>query len=89
MQHLWLKAIQEMLIVEGFAQYGDRLEIVPADSCDAFEIRAWIRDWEKNKTFYPGELLDLSFSLGDIPVLRSGRSSRYQKFLMNILILST
>ena len=50
-----------MLIVEGLAQYGDRLEILPTDSCDAFEIRAWIRDWEKNDPFIPGELMELSF----------------------------
>ncbi len=68
-----VKGSSEMLIVEGFAQYGDRLEIVPTDSCDAFEIRAWIRDWEKNNPFLPGEMLDLSFSLGDIPVTQVGQ----------------
>ena len=68
-----VKGSTEMLIVEGLAQYGDRLEIVPTDSCNAFEIRAWIRDWEKNKTFSPGEMLDLSFSLGDIPVAQVGQ----------------
>ena len=68
-----VKGSTEMLIVEGLAQYGDRLEIVPTDSCNAFEIRAWIRDWERNKTFSPGEMLDLSFSLGDIPVAQVGQ----------------
>ena len=68
-----VKGNTSMLIVEGFAQYGDRLEIVPADSCDAFEIRAWIRDWEKGDTFYPGELVDLSFSVGSIPVSQVGQ----------------
>ena len=50
-----VKGNTNMLIVEGLAEYGDRLEIVPTDSCDAFEIRAWIRDWERDNTFYPGE----------------------------------
>ena len=46
-----VKGNTNMLIVEGLAEYGDRLEIVPTDSCDAFEIRAWIRDWERDNTF--------------------------------------
>ena len=68
-----VKGNTNMLIVEGLAQYGDRLEIVPTDSCDAFEIRAWIRDWEKDNTFYPGELVDLSFSVGNILVTQVGQ----------------
>jgi len=68
-----VKGNTNMLIVEGLAQYGDRLEIVPTDSCDAFEIRAWIRDWEKDNTFYPGELVDLSFSVGNILVTEVGQ----------------
>jgi hypothetical protein len=68
-----VKGNTNMLIVEGLAQYGDRLEIVPTDSCDAFEIRAWIRDWEKDNTFFPGELVDLYFSVGDIPVTQVGQ----------------
>ncbi len=68
-----LKGNTNMLIVEGLAQYGDRLEIVPTDSCDAFEIRAWIRDWGKNSTYYSGDLVDLSFSIGDIPVAQIGQ----------------
>ena len=68
-----VKGNTNMLIVEGLAQYGDRLEIVPTDSCDAFEIRAWIRDWEKDNTFFPGELVDLYFSVGDIPVSQVGQ----------------
>ena len=56
-----VKGNTNMLIVEGLAQYGDRLEIVPTDSCDAFEIRAWIRDWGKDNTFFPGDLVDLYF----------------------------
>ncbi len=62
-----------MLIVEGLAEYGDRLEIVPADSCDAFEIRVWIRNWRKDNTFFTGELVDLSFSIGDIPITQVGQ----------------
>ncbi|MEK9570807.1 MAG: hypothetical protein VW124_17445 [Paracoccaceae bacterium] len=68
-----VKGNTNMLIVEGLAEYGDRLEIVPTDSCDAFEIRAWIRDWERDNTFYPGELVDLSFSVGNIPVSQVGQ----------------
>ena len=68
-----VKGNANMLIVEGLAEYGDRLEIVPTDSCDAFEIRAWIRDWERDNTFYPGELVDLSFSVGNIPVSQVGQ----------------
>ena len=68
-----VKGNTNMLIVEGLAEYGDRLEIVPTDSCDAFEIRAWIRDWERDNTFYPGELVDLSFSVGNIPVSLVGQ----------------
>ena len=68
-----VKGNTNMLIVEGLAQYGDRLEIVPTDSCDAFEIRAWIRDWDKNNTFFSGELVDLSFSVGEIPVTQVGQ----------------
>jgi hypothetical protein len=68
-----VKANTNMLIVEGLAQYGDRLEIVPTDSCDAFEIRAWIRDWGKDNTFFPGDLVDLYFSVGDIPVSQVGQ----------------
>ena len=68
-----VKGNTDMLFVEGLAQYGDRLEIVPTDSCDAFEIRAWIRDWEKDNTFFPGELVDLYFSVGDIPVTQVGQ----------------
>ena len=68
-----IKGNSNMLIVEGLAQYGDRLEILPTDSCDAFEIRAWIRDWEKNDPFIPGELMELSFSVGEIPVTKVGQ----------------
>jgi len=68
-----VKGNTNMLIVEGLAQYGDRLEIIPTDSCDAFEIRAWIRDWEKDNTFFSGELVDLYFSVGDIPVTQVGQ----------------
>ena len=68
-----VKGNTNMLIVEGLAQYGDRLEIVPTDSCDAFEIRAWIRDWEKDNTFSPGELVDLSFSVGNILITQVGQ----------------
>ena len=68
-----VKGNTNMLIVEGLAQYGDRLEIVPTDSCDAFEIRAWIRDWGKDNTFFPGDLVDLYFSVGDIPVSQVGQ----------------
>jgi hypothetical protein len=68
-----VKGNTNMLIVEGLSQYGDRLEIVPTDSCDAFEIRAWIRDWEKDNTFFPGDLVDLYFSVGDIPVSQVGQ----------------
>ena len=61
-----VKGNANMLIVEGLAEYGDRLEIVPTDSCDAFEIRAWIRDWERDNTFYPGNSGSVVFS-GEYP----------------------
>ena len=67
-------ASKQMLNTSGLSVNADQFEVVPADRCEALELRIWARVLDKNSNLLAaGDYVDLQLSLAEMQIAQVGR----------------